>query len=244
MNDMWIGFVGGAAAFAHCIGMCGGFVLHLADRESKFGRRAIQLMWHAGRAVTYVFLGAVAGFAGGRLASLPTLSWVQSALSYAAGLFMIVMGLALAGVVPLRFGSSRATGCAKETLYEALIGPFLGRPTPGGALGLGLVTGFLPCPVVMGFLAYAAQKGSVTSGILTMAALALGTVWSLFLLGLTGRMLTAWRRWGSVASAAVLILLGLATVLRGSAAFHHVLGCPRCETHSPAAPACCEGAAR
>ena len=51
----------GAAAFAHCLGMCGALALHLsagAERWSALGR---QLCWHAGRIVTYTFLGSLAG---------------------------------------------------------------------------------------------------------------------------------------------------------------------------------------
>ena len=30
MNLLWVPFAGGVLAFAHCLGMCGGFVLHFA----------------------------------------------------------------------------------------------------------------------------------------------------------------------------------------------------------------------
>ena len=110
------------------------------------------------------------------------------------------------------------------------------------------MTGLLPCPITLGFLALAVQRGSVLVGMAMMAALGLGTVWSLAVLAMTGRLVTTrLRKWGPVVAALVLVLLGAATVLRGSEAFHHLLGCPPTPaevTVAPATPAphsCCEG---
>ena len=72
LNYIWVGLAGGAAAFAHCLGMCGPFALHLAGPGStssavpgERGRAAIrQVLWHAGRITTYIFLGTLAGFLG------------------------------------------------------------------------------------------------------------------------------------------------------------------------------------
>jgi len=73
MNYIWIGLAGGALAFAHCLGMCGGFALHFSrgdKRRSVLGR---QLLWHSGKTFSYVFLGALAAFGGGMLARIPGL---------------------------------------------------------------------------------------------------------------------------------------------------------------------------
>ena len=71
-----------------------------------------------------------------------------------------------------------------------------------------------------------------------MAAMGAGTVRALAILGLTGQVVTlGLKRWGTTAAAVVLVLAGLATALRGTETFHHLLGCPS----APAAetPACC-----
>jgi sulfite exporter TauE/SafE len=77
----------------------------------------------------------------------------------------------------------------------------------------------------------------------TMAAVGLGTAWSLVALGMTGHLVTArLKRWGSVVGGIVLILAGLATALRGTEAYHRLLGCPPAAGQaSPAAPPCCKG---
>jgi hypothetical protein len=122
---------------------------------------------------------------------------------------------------------------------------FLLQPTAGGALTLGLATGFLPCPIIVGFLALSVQSGSVMNGMAMMAALGVGTVWSLLLLGMSGHMFRhRLAKWATVAPGVILILLGLATVLRGTEAFHRILGCQcppsAAKTSSDRCP-CCAG---
>ena len=243
-GHIWIGLAGGALAFAHCMGMCGGFAMHL----SSGGRTAVvlgrQLAWHAGKTFTYVFLGALAGFGGSMLQSHAGILWVQKALTVAAGGVMVVMGIGVLGFLPHAAGRQsplgdcrgQRTGRQDEGLWSALFRTFFSQPTLGGAFGLGVATGFLPCPVVMAFLAYAAQTGSTAAGMLTMAAVGAGTLWSLLLLGMTGRLIHArLRRWAAVVAGVVLILLGVATALRGTTAFHRILGCPA----PPSGGACC-----
>ncbi len=222
---VWAGLAGGAVAFAHCLGMCGGFALHLSEgrtgRTGRNGRAALgrQFLWHAGKTTTYVTLGAVAGFLGGVAGSAGGLAGAQKVLAWAAGAVMVLMGLKLTGLLPGRRGE------ASGGLFTGVFRQFFAQPTPSAAFALGLLTGLLPCPVVVGFLALSLQSGSVLAGMATMAAMGAGTVWSLLLLGMTGYALRArTRRWGAVIGGIVLVLLGTVTILRGSGAMHHLMG--------------------
>ena len=223
VHHIWIGLAGGALAFAHCLGMCGGFALYLAGSGSRAALIKRQLLWHSGRVFTYVFLGALAGFAGQALTASTAVPHVQKALAYGAGGIMLLMGLILLGVLPT-LGRSLA-GVAD------LLAPLLRNagqpPSLAGAFALGIGTGFLPCPVVFAFLALVVQTGTIAAGVVTMAALGAGTAWSLLLVGLCGHVFSAWlRRWASVTAGVVLVLLGAATALRGTEVFHCWLGCP------------------
>ena len=225
-QHLWIGFAGGLLAFAHCLGMCGGFVLHLSQGKGKKAVVTVQLLWLAGKSFSYLFLGAVAGYAGGFLGTLLARQGVfQNLLSYAAGGVIVLMGLSLLGLLPV---GQRAQGGIGESLLAPLSRKFLPAPSPGAALTLGLITGFLPCPVVLAFLAYSLQSGSVLKGMLTMGALGLGTMVPLLLLGyitrLTGVHL---RNWAPRAGGIILVLLGLTTAVRGTTLYHQLLlGCP------------------
>ena len=101
-----IGFLGG---FSHCIGMCSGFVMTytLKLREnatrvnaSRWRSLTPHLLYNSGRVLTYVILGEIFGLLGTTLGVLFAIRNFQGALQLLAGLFMLIMGLDLAGVIP------------------------------------------------------------------------------------------------------------------------------------------------
>lgn len=224
-QHIWIGFAGGILAFAHCLGMCGGFVLHLSQEKNGKSMMAGQLLWHAGKFSTYIFLGAMAGFAGGFLEQLfLDHRLFQNLLSYATGAIMLLMGLSLLGLLPVSSKGAESAGIGALT---ALGQRFFTASSPGSALTMGMATGFLPCPIILAFLAYSLQSGSVVIGMATMGALSIGTMLPLLLFGgATGLTRVYLRNWGPTAGGIILVLLGLTTALRGTSAYHHLLGCP------------------
>ncbi|MCY2927592.1 MAG: sulfite exporter TauE/SafE family protein [Planctomycetota bacterium] len=222
MAMLWIALGIGASAFAHCAGMCGPFALHLSRGPGRAGALVNQLLWHAGRITTYLFLGALAGGLSHAILRAVTAGWVQKALAFSTGGVMILAGLALLGLRPRLRSGGEGGG-----LFASLLGPLMGPPSSAGALVLGLATGFLPCPIVLAGLALAVQGGTVLEGLAVMAALGAGTLWSLLLLGLAGRALAAGlRRWGALLAGSLILLMGVATVLRGTEAFHRLLAGP------------------
>jgi len=237
MDLLWISLVGGAVAFAHCLGMCGGFALHLTAGASRRTVLVRQLLWHTGRILTYVFLGALAGFAGGFLHRLMQAAWLQDLLTYTLGGLMILAGVVLLGLLP----TGRRTLDRPTSPLAWVMSQFFRQPSASAALAMGLLTGLLPCPIIWGFLPLAASTHSVLQGMGVMAAMGVGTCWSLLALGLTGHALaTRIRKVGPILTAAVLILLGTATILRGTSAFHSLLGCPAMANPSapPPPPSC------
>jgi uncharacterized protein len=210
MEFIWMAMAGGAAAFGHCLGMCGGFALHLTAPGTKSALLSRQLLWHAGRIVTYVFLGALSGFVG-NIVSLAKWPAVKDIPGYLAGSIMVLMGIFVLGLLPTR--KSRASD--DEGIFNSLFRQFFQKPSSLSALVLGLATGFLPCPITIGFLGLAAGSASVLTGMGLMAAVGLGTVWSLLILGFTGHIIKAgWKRWGTVLVGIVLVAMGTWTVLR------------------------------
>lgn len=212
MEYIWMALIGGAAAFPHCLGMCGGFALHLASGETKAIALLRQLLWHAGRIVTYVFLGALAGFFGS-MVSLAKWPAVKDIPGYLAGAIMVLMGLSVLWLLPSRrsgFGNSPDDG-----LFTSIFQQLFQKPTPLSALILGIANGFLPCPITIGFLGLAAGSASVPLGMGIMAAMGLGTIWAMLILGMTGQVIKAkWKRWGSVLVGIVLVTMGTWTILR------------------------------
>lgn len=237
MDSAMIALAGGAAAFAHCLGMCGGFVLHLSlDEPTRRGwaRPAVrQALWHVGRIGSYAFVGALAGWAG---AALPLGTWQfwQRALAVVAGATMAAAGLAMLG---LRRGRVKTPAGASPGLLEGMLRFLPARPSAGTALAMGMVCGVLPCPVVLAFVALAASTQSVAGGIVTMAAMGVGTIWSLALLTAGARLVgSGVRRWAGPIGGVVLIVLGAVTVLRATPWHCAMPGCPHeaaTSTHCP-----------
>ena len=212
MEYIWIALLAGAASFPHCLGMCGGFALHLAIGGTKLAGLVRQLLWHLGRITTYVFLGALAGFLG-NMVSLARWPVVKNIPGYLAGVIMVLMGLSFLGCIPARRTHSRCP--QNEGLLGSFFGQFLHAPSALSALTLGLTTGFLPCPITIGILGLAATSASVPLGMGLMAGMGLGTVWALLILGMTGHAIAArWRKWGIVVVGVSLVAMGTWTILR------------------------------
>lgn len=238
-----IGFAGGLAGFAHCIGMCGPFVLQFSRRaDSSRGPWLAPALWLVGKGFSYLFLGAIAGFAGDLLLDqVPGLIAAQRQMGWLAGVAILLAGLSTLGLLPAR--GTRTHGPISVAL-SAATAKLLSSPAPGTALVVGMVSGFLPCPIVLAFLVYALQAGSVATGMATMGALGLGTAIPLLLVGCLPLIASfRCRPWAPKVGGALLLFLGLVTILRGTSLLHHLLGCkeppPISQTVVVPDPACC-----
>lgn len=170
-------FVLGLFGGAHCIGMCGGFVLiaHGAGASSRGAARLAAYL--SGKTATYAVLGVLAGALGHLVGGV---SGAQTALSIAVGVFLVLIGLGAAGMIPERLPGFSVAG--------PWIGRALGRIVRSGGtrapLVIGLLNGLLPCGLVYAALAKAATTGSAGGGAAAMAVFGVGTMPAL--------VLTAW----------------------------------------------------
>lgn len=191
-------------SFAHCVPMCGPFILMQSS--------ANMARYQAGRLVTYVALGAVAGGAGGVIAGQGAFRWPLAIL------------LAIAALAFLAQAAARLFSFGGETLA------FLSRPLArivvpmaarqAGGFKLGLLLGLLPCGFLYAALAAAAATGSARGGAMAMASFGAGTVPALVLVSVAGR--AAISRWRNVAGP-VLTGLFLLNALTLSAAALNLL---------------------
>ncbi len=198
----------------HCAGMCGGFVAFYAGEDDSGSRALGHLAYHAGRLVTYVVLGAVAGTIGAAVDLAGDAAGVGRVAAVVAGTVMIVWGLSLllesAGVRIVRIVLPRAI----EQRTIGVLSRLRARPPRVRALLLGLSSTLLPCGWLYAFAVTAAGTGSTVGGALVMAAFWSGTVPLLLGLGLGVQRLSHHvRRYVPTLSAAVLLVLGLYSVL-------------------------------
>jgi sulfite exporter TauE/SafE len=219
-------FIAGFAGSFHCIGMCGGFACALGPDGRGAGATSLRhLLYNTGRLSTYCFLGGLAGALGqvictalapGTQRAAPLLSasldFGQRALAVMAGLLMIIMALSFFG---LRGRYRVASGFGGSTLVVSLRS-LLGRRGFATPLALGVLNGFLPCPLVYAMIAQSASSFDVLSGCLTMAAFGLGTFPAMLAMGGVGRLLApSWRQRGVRLAGGFILMLGLVTLSRG-----------------------------
>jgi sulfite exporter TauE/SafE len=177
-----------AVGFGHCIGMCGPIVVSLS--LSLKGRSVLvpHLLYNGGRITTYGLLGGVMGATGSFTRVVASIASLQKGVMILTGILIVVMGLAMAGWIPLGeiFGDyynpqgvlARGFRKLSEARSAATYYP------------LGMLLGLLPCGPVYTALLAAARAGMEAQstfegfliGVGLMLSFGLGTVVALLLI--------------------------------------------------------------
>ena len=171
-----------------------------------------QAVYTLGRIMTYAFLGALAGFAGMRLAdAVPGMVNVPAFLAVAAGLLLLYVGLGSAGVLRRSVKASHS-----PCLGGTILGTFLNGSSRRDIFLAGLFTGFLPCGLVYAFLSTAAATTNMFQGTTIMAVFGMGTVPVMAATGMCGSLfsLTLRKRLFRLAAWCV-VLAGVVSIYRG-----------------------------
>ena len=215
------------AGAPHCAGMCGGFsTLVAADTRCEGGRfLSGQLAYLAGKTATYVTLGlalslgarALGGEAGvggdlGRVAGWAEAGLARQVLAWLTGGALLVLGLRSLGWLPSPSSGRLAAPAA------LLARPFAHVRRLGGvsgALGIGVLTGLLPCGLSWAALLLSitvhplsASLGLVVFGLATGPAL-------VFTAGAGAVLLRRWSGLGRKLTGPILIALGAMVLWRG-----------------------------
>ena len=206
-------FLIGLSGGAHCFGMCGGIVgaltlgLPATPDRPLLGRLPFLLAYNLGRLLSYVVAGMLAGGVGAWATHLMSVHQAQLTLQILAGLFMILLGLYLAG---WWMGLARVeqAGGRLWRRIEPLGRRLLPVRTPTRALGIGLVWGWLPCGLVYSALVWAMGAGGALSGGLLMLCFGLGTLPALLAMGAFAATLAGFIRQSWVRQVAGALVIG------------------------------------
>ncbi len=211
-----VGLLGGV----HCVGMCGGIVgaltfgLPSEVRQSPGKVFPYLVAYNLARMSAYVLAGALMGGVGWLATSLVALNAAQQALQVVAGLFMVMLGLYLAG-----WWSGLARVEQAGSMIWRRIEPFartlLPVQSPRQAVLLGFVWGWLPCGLVYSVLIWALASGSPQQGALLLLGFGLGTLPNLMLMGVFAAQLGRFLRqaWVRGVAGGMVALFGLYTLL-------------------------------
>ena len=222
--------VAGALGGVHCLAMCGGFVAVLSSAPSRRAgdplplQPAARLAWqqvpyNLGRIATYAMLGAIAGGVGA--AALAGAQWLplQRALYVVANVFLLAVGIAIAGRTAEIAWLARAGGALFARASPA-IRPLLQRDGVASRFVLGMIWGLVPCGLVYGVLPIALFAGSAAAGAAVMLAFGVGTLPNLIAAGFVVARARPWLasrrlRYAAAALLVAFALVGLARALFG-----------------------------
>lgn len=207
-----VAFITGLLGGVHCFGMCGGIVgaltLGVSKEKSSSSQLAIMLGYNIGRISGYVVAGTIVAFLGSSLVDLTGIQTAKQVLAVIASLFMIALGLYLAG---LWQGISKieAVGGHLWKHIQPLTRKFM--PVTGfqQAIPLGFLWGWLPCGLVYTALIWTLSAGSALQGALIMLAFGLGTLPNLLAMGVIATRLAKWVKNPKVRLVAGLLVVGM-----------------------------------
>jgi len=200
--------------------MCGGFSMLLGQGAQSRGNLLLRYtLYQCGKALTYMFLGALVSIAGGALGGSIGFERLQIILGVLAGIFMVLFGLGY--VTDWRFKVPSILGGRLAQTCSPIL-KLLQMRTASGAFLFGWFNGFLPCGLVWVALGYLASFTSVTVGIVGAFFFGLGTFPALLGLALTQHQLGMQKRkWIMRMAGLILILFGLISAMRWHPTVHH-----------------------
>lgn len=162
--------LGIVASLSTCMAVVGGLLLSMSATFAKEGDRVKpQLLFHAGRLVSFFVLGGVIGALGSVFELSVNATFV---LGVIIALVMLILGINLLDV----FHSTQKFQLGMPKLisrYALDVSKWNHSLTP---LLVGVVTFFLPCGFTQSMQIYTLSTGSFMKGGLTMLAFALGTL--------------------------------------------------------------------
>ena len=168
----------GLAGSGHCLGMCGGIAGALAMRRPQAGfgtKLGYALAYNLSRITSYALAGALAGLLGRTLLAAVDVKPMSIAFRVVAGAIMIAAALQLVFGWRL-LGPLESAGSG---LWRR-VAPWAGKQGQssgiGGAIGLGLTWGWLPCGMTYSMLLLSATTASAAWGAAVMLAFGLGTL--------------------------------------------------------------------
>lgn len=162
--------IGIIASLSTCMAVVGGLLLSMSATFAKEGDKIRpQLMFHAGRIVSFFILGGVIGAIGSAFTLNTSATFI---LSLIIGIVMLVLGINLLDTFSWakKFQLSMPKFIAKHAHGVSKLNHTL---TP---ILVGVATFFLPCGFTQSMQLYTLTTGNFLKGGLTMLAFALGTL--------------------------------------------------------------------
>lgn len=198
-------FVLGLLTGAHCVGMCGGFMLSYLDHGKKRGVPQVRshLEYALSKLISYTLFGGIFGAIGSVLYFSSSL---KAAVSILGGFLLLYLGAKAFGLIP---------GIRKHFVSPKR----MGRLNLSSPISVGLLNGLMiACGPLQAMYLIAAGIGDPLSGMLVLFVFGLGTLPLFLLYGLViGKLKTIRSPWPDRLTAGIIVVFGLIMVNRGMA---------------------------
>lgn len=228
MNDLFnhsqylVAFITGLLGGVHCFGMCGGIVgalslgssdLNQPNKQTKRYAKThskLTLLWgyNFGRISGYVVAGLIVAGLSATLVDLTGVDDIKKILAVIASLFMIALGLYLAGIWR-GLAKIEIIGTVLWKRIQPFTQHFMPVRTLQQAIPLGFLWGWLPCGLVYTALIWTLSASSAIEGGLIMLAFGIGTLPNLLAMGVLAERLSGWVRNPTVRLVSGLLVVGL-----------------------------------
>jgi uncharacterized protein len=218
--DVTLLFLASFLGSIHCVGMCGPYVALCTARIAPAGCTtgqglSLRLIFNAGRLVTYMLIGLLAGGFGQIALGISERAGLRGIIALVAGVITLLFGLALLGWI--RDPSRLMARTGLDVLIRGGSREAIRAPRWASAILLGALQGFLPCALVYAAASRAAFAGSPVGGAWIMLIFGLGTVPAIFTISSSvSPAFTRLRPWRW--SGAFILTVGALLILRGTAA--------------------------
>lgn len=151
----------------HCALMCGGFSYSFTS-----GQKIRLTLYHFGRMLSYTAFGGVAGKFG-EVLLLGNSPMIKSVSYFFFALIFGVLLISISRIFkPHLFNFEAQPNAIPQKFLKSLL--VKSMRLPGSSFFIGVLTVFLPCGWLYGFLLASASSGSLEAGALTMFAFWLG----------------------------------------------------------------------
>jgi uncharacterized protein len=198
----------------HCVGMCGPLVMGMPFQHVK-NRATAMLLYMLAKASAYAALGVVIGLIGKGFALLA----MQQALSFTAGVFIIVFAL-----LPRVLHLVKLPSSINKQMGDAY-GRVLQNPSLYHFFVFGFFNGLLPCGLVYAALAAASATASPVSGGIFMLLFGVGNAPALIATVLVkSKGSLVFRKSISRFSLVIMLAAGIILMLRSFEQPHHANG--------------------
>ncbi len=204
-----------AVCTASCLPIVAGYIAGVGSGFTKSVK--ITFIFNSGRVLAYALIGAVIGLFSWSLRFFVSEAAISPFQVYSS----LVFGIVTIGIGGWLVYKARKPPCGRsgqDTKKMAAAGKAGKYGVDFGAFSLGLTRGLIICPPLIALLAYSLPFTSPVGSVGIAVLFGVGTAISPMLLlgGVTGWLLSKaplFRKWVSIAGGAVLIVLGLFTML-------------------------------